>query len=148
MVAETGSFSHCPVIGSGMLRCILFPTVFFTQRFPFRLLYLHIYIFIYTILHLQLTWSIAGVLVMMASFCYAELGSIIPSSGGDYDYLKRAYGDQVAFSFAWFNFFVVSTTVHLEQTKITFNLKKYCSNVTAIVYVALHSSNGRYCSLM
>ena len=29
--------------------------------------------------------------------------------GGDFDYLRRAYGPQAAFSFAWFNFFISKT---------------------------------------
>ena len=31
---------------------------------------------------------------------------MIPTAGGDFDYLQRAYGDGAAFSFAWFNFWV------------------------------------------
>jgi len=27
-------------------------------------------------------------------------------AGGDFDYLKRAYGDTAAFSFAWYNFWI------------------------------------------
>jgi amino acid transporter len=33
----------------------------------------------------------------------------MPSAGGDFDYLRRAYGERVAFTFAWFNFFVSKT---------------------------------------
>eukprot|EP01038_Epipyxis_sp_PR26KG_P007876 gene7876-10692_t len=56
-----------------------------------------------------LAWCASGVLVVMACYCYIELGTMIPSAGGDFDYLKRAYGERVAFSFAWFNFFVSKT---------------------------------------
>ena len=42
-----------------------------------------------------IAWSISGILVMLTSFCYLELGSIMPSAGGDFDYLKRAYGDRI-----------------------------------------------------
>eukprot|EP01035_Chromulina_nebulosa_P041904 gene41904-56746_t len=31
---------------------------------------------------------------------------MMPTAGGDFDYLRRAFGDRVAFSFAWYNFFV------------------------------------------
>ena len=30
----------------------------------------------------------------------------MPSAGGDFDYLQRAYGQRAAFSFAFYNFFV------------------------------------------
>ena len=35
-----------------------------------------------------------------------RLGGMMPTAGGDFDYLRRAFGDRVAFSFAWYNFFV------------------------------------------
>jgi amino acid transporter len=56
-----------------------------------------------------IAWSLSGLVASQAAFCYLELGSIIPSAGGDFDYLKRAYGERVAFMFAWFNFFVSKT---------------------------------------
>lgn len=34
---------------------------------------------------------------------------MIPTTGGDFDYLGRAYGSYAAFSFAWFNFFISKT---------------------------------------
>jgi amino acid transporter len=53
-----------------------------------------------------LAWVVAGMLVMCTSLCYIELGCKYPTSGGDFEYLTRAYGEQAAFSFAWFNFFI------------------------------------------
>lgn len=53
-----------------------------------------------------LAWCLSGILVIVASLCYAELGCMIPSTGGDFDYLKRAYGKSAAFSFAWFLFWI------------------------------------------
>ena len=46
---------------------------------------------------------------MQAALCYLELGSVMPSAGGDFDYLRRAYGERVSFTWAWFNFFVSKT---------------------------------------
>lgn len=56
-----------------------------------------------------IAWSVSGILVTLAAQCYLELGGMMPSAGGDFDYLTRAYGDQMGFSFAWFNFFVSKT---------------------------------------
>ena len=56
-----------------------------------------------------ISWSLSGILVTLAAQCYLELGAMMPSAGGDFDYLKRAYGEQAAFSFAWYNFFVGKT---------------------------------------
>jgi amino acid transporter len=54
-------------------------------------------------------WAFSGILVMLSAQCYLELGGMMPSAGGDFDYLIRAYGDRVAFTFAWFNIFVSKT---------------------------------------
>lgn len=56
-----------------------------------------------------LAWALSGFLATMAAQCYLELGGMMPSAGGDFDYLGRAYGQQAAFSFAWFNFWVSKT---------------------------------------
>jgi amino acid transporter len=53
-----------------------------------------------------MAWTVSGFLVIVASMCYAELGAMIPSTGGDFDYLNRAYGKSAAFSFAWFLFWI------------------------------------------
>ncbi|XP_060918652.1 b(0,+)-type amino acid transporter 1 isoform X3 [Labrus mixtus] len=42
-------------------------------------------------------WAACGVLVIMISFCYAELGTVITESGGEYIYILRTSGPVVAF---------------------------------------------------
>lgn len=42
-------------------------------------------------------WACCGVLVMLASFCYSELGTVIKESGGEYIYILRTSGPVVAF---------------------------------------------------
>jgi amino acid transporter len=54
-------------------------------------------------------WTISGILVITAALCYAELGALMPSSGGDYEYLLKVYGKSTAFSFAWFYFWIAKT---------------------------------------
>ncbi|KAJ3271431.1 hypothetical protein HDV01_006637 [Terramyces sp. JEL0728] len=46
-------------------------------------------------------WLVAGFLSMCGGLCYAELGTMIPSSGGEHPYLKRIYGALPAFLFSW-----------------------------------------------
>jgi len=53
-----------------------------------------------------MAWVVAGVLVLTASLCYAELGAMLPSAGGDYEFLLVAYGKRASFSFAWFYFWI------------------------------------------
>jgi amino acid transporter len=53
-----------------------------------------------------LAWLLSGVIVMTTSLCYTELGSRYPSAGGDYEYLTRAYGKPIGFSFIWYYFWI------------------------------------------
>ncbi|KAK7905254.1 hypothetical protein WMY93_017861 [Mugilogobius chulae] len=46
-------------------------------------------------------WASCGVLVILASFCYAELGTVIKESGGEYIYILRTSGPVVAFMLAF-----------------------------------------------
>ena len=40
-----------------------------------------------------LVWIICGLICIPGCLCYAELGTMIHSSGGDYTYIKMAFGD-------------------------------------------------------
>ncbi|KAG0308507.1 hypothetical protein BGZ98_007776 [Dissophora globulifera] len=46
-------------------------------------------------------WAFAGVICTIGAFAYAELGTMFPESGGDYQYLARAYGKKMALVFGW-----------------------------------------------
>ncbi|CAK8682350.1 unnamed protein product [Clavelina lepadiformis] len=46
-------------------------------------------------------WAACGVLSTLAALSYVELGLMIRKSGGEYQYLKEAYGDLVGFLLAW-----------------------------------------------
>ncbi|KAG4104647.1 amino acid transporter [Neocallimastix lanati (nom. inval.)] len=48
-----------------------------------------------------LIWLIAGLLALTGALCYAELGTMIPASGGEHPYLALAYGKMVSFLFSW-----------------------------------------------
>ncbi|KAG0206139.1 hypothetical protein BGX28_002359 [Mortierella sp. GBA30] len=46
-------------------------------------------------------WAFAGIVCTIGAFAYAELGTMFPESGGDFQYLSRAYGKKVALVFGW-----------------------------------------------
>jgi APA family basic amino acid/polyamine antiporter len=46
-------------------------------------------------------WVIGGVLSFFGALAYAELGAMLPATGGQYVYLREAYGPLVAFVCGW-----------------------------------------------
>ncbi|XP_008106648.1 solute carrier family 7 member 13 isoform X4 [Anolis carolinensis] len=46
-------------------------------------------------------WTACGIISLMGALCYAELGTALPFSGGEYSHIKRALGSPLAFIFLW-----------------------------------------------
>jgi len=46
-------------------------------------------------------WIAAGLLSLAGALTYAELGAMMPEAGGEYVFLREAYGDLPAFLFGW-----------------------------------------------
>lgn len=46
-------------------------------------------------------WLLGGFVSLLGALTYAELATAYPGAGGDYDYLRRAYGERLGFLFAW-----------------------------------------------
>src|ERR1044071_4802488 len=46
-------------------------------------------------------WVISGVLSFFGALAYAELGAMMPAPGGQYGYLREAYGPLCAFVCGW-----------------------------------------------
>src|SRR5277367_1202038 len=56
-----------------------------------------------------LAWFVGGLISLAGAFCYAELGTMFPDTGGDYAFLRRAYGKLIAFLFAWTELVIMRT---------------------------------------
>ena len=54
-------------------------------------------------------WVAGGIISLVGALCYAELGSAYPHAGGEYHFLQRAFGGNLAFLFAWARMTVVQT---------------------------------------
>jgi APA family basic amino acid/polyamine antiporter len=52
-------------------------------------------------------WTLAGLLTLAGAVTYAELGTMYPEAGGQYHYLKAAYGPLYGFLFGWTSFLVM-----------------------------------------
>jgi APA family basic amino acid/polyamine antiporter len=48
-----------------------------------------------------LAWAVGGLLSLFGAMTYAELGAMLPFAGGEYVYLRGAYGDFSAFLYMW-----------------------------------------------
>lgn len=55
---------------------------------------------------LLVAWAVGGLLTMAGALTYAELGAAMPEAGGQYVYLREAYGPLSAFLFGWIIFLV------------------------------------------
>jgi APA family basic amino acid/polyamine antiporter len=52
-----------------------------------------------------LLWLVGALCALIGAFCYSELGVNLPSSGGEYVYLTRAFGPTWGFLSGWISFF-------------------------------------------
>lgn len=46
-------------------------------------------------------WLVAGIVALLGGLCYAELGTALPESGGEYTYFRSELGRLPAFLYAW-----------------------------------------------
>jgi len=58
---------------------------------------------------LYLAWAFGGLLSFVGALCFAEMAAAFPDAGGDYHFLRRAYGRRLGFLFAWSRFAVIHT---------------------------------------
>src|ERR1700722_7906096 len=56
-------------------------------------------------------WVVAGLLSLAGALTYAELGAMLPHAGGEYLYVRTAYGDAAGFLNGWMRVVVGSAGV-------------------------------------
>ena len=54
-------------------------------------------------------WVAGGILSLIGALCYAELSTTYPHAGGEYHFIRRAFGTDLAFLFAWSRCSVIQT---------------------------------------
>lgn len=54
-----------------------------------------------------LVWGLCGVVSMFGALAYAELGTMIPSSGAEYSYFMVAFGPFSAYMFSWVSTIII-----------------------------------------
>lgn len=58
---------------------------------------------------LTLVWVIAGMFSLFGALIYAELGAMLPETGGIYVYFRKMFGGFVAYLYGWAAFSVINT---------------------------------------
>ncbi|MBN1531344.1 MAG: amino acid permease [Spirochaetes bacterium] len=59
--------------------------------------------------YLLVVWIVTGVITLTAGLSYGELAGMMPRAGGQYVYLREAYGPFTGFLYGWTLFMVIQT---------------------------------------
>jgi basic amino acid/polyamine antiporter, APA family len=54
-------------------------------------------------------WIAGGIISLMGALCYAELSSAMPDAGGEYHFLRKAFGPATGFFLSWGRMTVIQT---------------------------------------
>jgi basic amino acid/polyamine antiporter, APA family len=68
------------------------------------------------------TWVIAGIFSIFSIMVIAEVGAMMPATGGQYVFMEKMYGDFWAYLYGWANFAVINTA---SGAGITFICAQY-----------------------
>lgn len=99
-----------------------------------------------------LLWPIGGLISLIGALCYSELASTYPHAGGDYFYIKHAFGQRLSFLYAWARLTIIQTGsiatisfVFGDYASQIFSLGRYSPAIYASLSVVLlswlHSRN-------
>src|SRR6266536_1010823 len=58
---------------------------------------------------MMMTWFVTAALTLIAALSYGELAAAMPHAGGQYVYLREAFGPVFGFLFGWTLFMVIQT---------------------------------------
>jgi basic amino acid/polyamine antiporter, APA family len=64
-------------------------------------------------------WILTGLITIMGALSYAELAAMMPHAGGQYVYLREAYGPLCGFLYGW-TFFLVIQTGFIAAVSVAF----------------------------
>jgi len=90
-------------------------------------------------LWLTAVWVIAGVFSLIGALIYAEVGAMLPETGGQYVYFKHMYGRFVAFLYGWASFAVINTAAVAAISFVCSQYADYFLHLPRLSAAAEHS---------
>ncbi len=88
-----------------------------------------------------LAWIVGGLLSLFGAMTYAELGAMMPATGGEYVYLRGAYGDLPAFLYMW-TWFSVAKPASIAS--VTTGLARVLAIFPALAWLDGVAMHGRW----
>lgn len=88
---------------------------------------------------LTLIWIIAGIFTLFGALVYAELGAMIPETGGLYVYFRKMFGEFVGFLYGWSAFAVINTTAVAAISFVCAEYANYFLNLPRLDAITEHS---------
>lgn len=89
-------------------------------------------------------WLLGGGISLIGALCFAELATTYPDPGGNYAYLKRAFGARMAFLFSWARMTIIQpgsiallAFVLGDYSTQLLNLGAYSASLYAIAVILL-----------
>ena len=83
---------------------------------------------------LLVVWALAGVMTITGALCCAELAAMMPQAGGQYVFLREAFGPATAFLFGWSLLLVIQTGT-IAAVAVAF------ANFTGVLVPGVSSTN-------
>src|SRR3954464_3795450 len=80
-----------------------------------------------------LAWIVGGLLSLFGAMTYAELGAMKPQAGGEYVYIRDAYGPLPAFLYGW-TWFIVAKPASIAT--ITSGIVRVLGGFSALAYLS------------
>ena len=89
-----------------------------------------------------LAWIVGGLLSFFGALTYAELGAMRPEAGGEYVYVRDAYGPLPAFLYGW-TWFVIAKPASIAS--VTMGIVRVLGTFPALAFFSdTHSSFKNY----
>ena len=84
-----------------------------------------------------LLWILVGIFVFISGLIYAELGTRLPHTGGEYVYIRQCFGPFAGFMFGWAQLFIIRTSAAAGLAIITADYLGYFIKMSGFAQTAV-----------